>query len=201
MTGLSVGRDREGAEAILRALLKKPADAAMNKEANKYRSVWRANERANERASEAKLESLYCLHALTRVSRLLSVVVACRIKLGSVYDELECKVDPTHCRAKQAARSPIGVTPHSPSSASSDTDPAHLASNQIGQLPAGGHHEYGGSYDESASNVALLYAIIALLLVTNVATMLWLRKGKAAAACMPPGLGLAMGIGGNEKQV
>ena len=196
MSGLSVGKDREGAEALMRALLKKPNDSAMNKEAIKYRSETVAAQQASEKQQcPLHLGRFPYFFALTAL--LCCVLCVVSAKLGPVYDELECKVDPTHCRAKQASRTPIGVLPHTPAT---DTDVEQLASNQIGQLPAGGHHEYGGH--EDSANLSLLYALIALLLVSNVATVLLLKKGKAAAACMPPGLGLAMGIGGpNEKQV
>ena len=122
--------------------------------------------------------------------------------LGAEFDAIECSVDLAYCQSAQAARGGAADPLHLAGGEDGHGAGAknmHIAGSQLAGAHLGAHEP--PAHATGPWKLFGLYAIIAALVLANIALLLALKKGKAVTACMPPSMSIAMGIGANDKQV
>jgi hypothetical protein len=118
-------------------------------------------------------------------------LVRYRLQLGAeVLEQIECDVDRSKCKP--------GLTSASDTTTTTPTVPGHVSASERElrvkpTIPDPGASDRplvdtAGVPANTATNLPALYALLAFLLVTNLALLVALRKGKAVAACMPQGI-------------
>lgn len=137
MSGLDIGRGREGAAALTRALAKRPNDSAMQQQMALYRKMLGA----------------------------------------ATVDAIACEVDSARCSTPEAAAAAAAKKEAAERSAVTTVPGKFAATSVDGVAPS-----------ESSGGSPWIFALVAVLLVSNLALVVALKKGKAVAACLPPSM-------------